>query len=268
MTVNSVNSVDILITAPNRKNDPTSYTWEWAKEAKKIAEKLGYKVIFIEKDDVNYENVTSAIREYKPRLYLHVGHGCPTALVGQRECIVTRKFSLDELLGMSNFLEIVQPLNYATGCKHTCKVDVMDVMDGMDGMDEMGGIPDICSPICGNGTNVGLLRNTIVVAIACYSASQLGRCAIKAGAYAYVGYKDLMLFPVDSIRSENIFKDVHMVFIKELLEGKSVGEAEIAMDSYEDSMIRLYKRTKYVSLPLLWNKKNRRILGDSNVRIV
>lgn len=259
MTVNLINSVNILVTRPNKNGDPTSYTYTWGEEAIKMMKKLGYNVIDIRADDVNYENVTSAIREYKPRLYLHVGHGCPTTLVGQKECIVTRKFSLDELLGMENFAEIVQPLNYVTGCKHTC---------GMSGSDGIGDMPDVCSPICGYNTNVGLLRDTIVIAIACYSASQLGRCAVKAGCSCYVGYSDLMLFPVDSIKSENIFRDVHLVFIRELLEGKSVSEAEIAMNQYEDSMITLYKKTKYVALPLIWNKVNRKVLGDSNVRIM
>lgn len=255
MTVNSIDSVNILVTRPMKKGDPTAYTYTWGEEAVKIMKKLDYNVIDIRSDNVDYENVSSAINEYKPRLYLHVGHGCPTALVGQKECIVTRKFSLDELLIMDNFLEIVQPLNYMTGCKYTCK---------LGGIGEM---PDPCSPICHYGTNVGLLRDTIVVAIACYSASQLGKCAIKAGADAYIGYKDLMLFPVDSMKSENIFRDVHLVFIRELLEGKSVGEAEIAMNQYEDNMIRMYKRTKYVSLPLVWNKLNRKVLGNADSRI-
>lgn len=253
MTINSINSINILVTRPNKNGDPTSYTYTWGEEAVKMMKKLGYNVIDIKADDVNYENVTSAIREYKPRLYLHCGHGCPTALVGQKECIVTRKFSLDELLGMENFAEIVQPLNYATG---------------WSGSDGIGNMPDVCSPICGYNTNVGLLRNTIVIAIACYSASQLGRCAIKAGASAYIGYSDLMLFPVDSMKSENIFRDVHLVFIRELLEGKSIREAEMSMNDYESSMITLYKKTKYVALPLIWNKVNRKVLGDSNVRIM
>lgn len=250
--------VNILVTRPNKRGDPTAYTYTWGEEAVKMMRKLGYNVIDIRSEDVTYENVTSAIREYKPRLYLHVGHGCPLTLVGQSECIVTRRFSLDELLMMENFPEIVQPLRYATGCKYMCQLDG-------SGFDRM---PDLCSPICSYNTNVGLLKDTIVIAIACYSASQLGRCAVKAGCSCYVGYKDLMLFPVDSIKSENIFRDVHLVFIKGLLEGQSVGEAEISMNQYEDSMIRLYKKTKYVALPLIWNKVNRRVLGDSDVRIM
>lgn len=251
--------VNIMLLRPMKKGDPTEYVYQWGGAAAKLIKDLGYNLIDIQKDDVSYENVSFAIQKYRPRVLISFSHGCPTSLVGQNECVITRKFSLDELLGMSNFLEIVQPLNYATGCKYTC---------GMSGSDGIGEMPDVCSPICSYGTNVGLLRDTIVIAIACYSASQLGKCAIKAGASCYVGYNDLMLFPVDSMKSENIFRDVHLVFIKDLLEGKSIEEAEIAMNQYEDSMIRLYKKTKYVALPLLWNKKIRRVLGDYNARIM
>lgn len=238
-----------------KKGDPTEYVYQWGGAAAKLIKDLGYNLIDIQKDDVSYENVSSALREYRPRVLISFSHGCPTSLVGQKECVVTRKFSLDELLSMNNFLEIVQPLNYATGCKHTCKLD------------GMGETPDICSPICGYDTNVGLLRDTIVIAIACYSASQLGRCAIKAGADAYVGYDDLMLFPVDTMKSENIFKDVHLTFIRELLEGGSISEAERVMNQYEDSMITIYKKTKYVSLPMLWNRIHRKIIGNKDARI-
>jgi len=242
----------IMLLRPMKKGDPTEYVYLWGSATAKLIKNLGYNLIDIQKDDVSYENVSSALREYRPRVLISFSHGCPTSLVGQSECVITRKFSLDELLSMDNFLEIVQPLNYATGCKHACKLEVLS---------------DICGPMCQYNTNVGLLRDTIVVAVACYSASQLGRCAIKAGAVGYVGYDDLMLFPVDTMKSENIFRDVHLVFIKELLEGKSVAEAEIEMNLYENNMITLYKKTKYVSLPLLWNKIHRKVLGNKDARI-
>ena len=248
MTNNDV----VFITAPNKKNDPTSYTWEWAKKAEGLAKSLGYKVIFIEKDNVDYEKVSSILLNNRPRLYIHFGHGCSTSLIGQNECIITRKFTLDELLMMENFQEIIQPLKYITGCKYMCAME---------------GMPDPCLPMCHNGTNVGLLKDTIVVAVACFTGGQLAKCAIKYGADTYVGYDNLMLFPVDSIKSENIFRDVHLVFIRELLEGKSIEEAEISMNQYENTMIKLYKRTKYVSLPLLWNKIHRKILGNKDARI-
>jgi hypothetical protein len=247
-----MNSDTVLITAPNKKGDPTSYTWEWGKKAEKLAKSLGYRVIFIEKDNVDYDKVSSAILKYEPRLYIHLGHGCGTSIVGQNQCIITRKFTLDELLMMDNFQEIIQPLKYITGCKYMCQLD---------------GMPDPCLPMCHNGTNVGLLKDTITVAIACYTGGQLGRCSIKYGCSSYFGEDDLLLFPTDTIKSEDIFGEVHLVYIKELLEGKSVAEAEIKMNEFEDNMITLYKKTKYISLPLLWNKIHRRVLGNKDVRI-
>lgn len=242
-----MNNNIIVITRPRKNNDPTSYTYEWGSEAIKMAKKYGYNVVDIQKDDVTYDNVTNALLKYKPRLYIHIGHGCTTSLQGQNECIVTRRFSVDELVNMNNFRQILQPLFYSSGCTHTCKLE-----------------KDICSPICSHETNVSILKGTIVYTIACYSASQLGKCAVNYNVSSYIGYSDLMLFPVDELKSQDIFKDVHLVFLRELLEGKSVYEAEKKMNQYEDTLIKFHKKTKYIALPLIWNKLNRRILGNKN----
>lgn len=240
----------IVVTRPMKSGDPTSYTYEWGEKAIKMMRDYGYNVIDIQKSSATYNNVTEVLREYKPRLYMHLGHGCTTSLQGQNECIVTRKFGLDELLGMDNFREIMMPLRYLSGCKYTCKLD-----------------GDICSPLCTNDSNVGALKGTIVFTVACYSAAQLGKCAIKYGADAYIGYSDLMLFPVDDSHSEDMFRDVHLVFLKSLLEGHTVEEAEKKMNKYEDVLIKMNKKTKFIALPLLWNKINRKVLGNKGVSI-
>lgn len=245
-----MNTATIVMLRPMKKNDPTSYTYSWAEEAVKMMNSYGYTVIDIKKDEVTYDNVTKSISYYRPRLVTSFSHGCPTSLQGQYECVITRKFTVDELVNMSNFREIIKPLTYATGCVNTCK-----------------SLPDICSPICEHGTNVNLLKDTITYTVACYSAAQLGLCAIKYGADGYIGYDDLMLFPVDDMKSQDIFKDVHLLFLRELLEGKTVGEAEEKTSRYEDALISMYKKTKYISLPLLWNKMHRRVLGDRNVSL-
>lgn len=255
-----MDSNTIVITRPKRQSDPTEWTYQWAEDAIKMMKGYGYNVIDIKRTEVTYENVSKAMKQYNPRLYIHVGHGCPSSLQGQTECIVTRKFGVDELVAMPNFREIIQPLLYAAGCINTCKT-----------------MPDICNPLCTYDTNIGLFKGTIIYTISCFSASQLGKCAIKYGVDAYIGYNNLMLFPVDDMGSQEIFKDVHLLFLKELLEGKTVAEAEKAMNQYEDSMIKLYKGTKYVSLPLLWNKiqaddngtigPNRVVLGNKDATI-
>ncbi len=240
----------ILVTRPQKNGDPTEHTYLWGDHIVQMMYDYGYNVVDIKKDDVTYNNVSTAIKYYKPRLYVHIGHGCPTSLQGQTDCIITRKFSLDELLQMGNFREILMPLTYATGCKYTCN-----------------STPEVCSPLCSNNTNVGLLKDCIVYTIACYSASQLGKCAIKYGTECYVGFRELMLFAVDDVHSQDIFRNVHLVFLQELLEGKSVSEAEAVTNRYEDTLIKFHKKTKYLSLPLIWNKINRRVLGNSNARI-
>lgn len=247
-----MNNQVIVVTRPMKQNDPTSYTYYWGEAAVKMMKDYGYKVIDLKKNEASYENVTRTLQQYRPILYVHVGHGCPASLQGQNECILTRRFGMDELISMpqTQLREIIKPLIYSSGCTNTCM-----------------STPDVCNPLCMNNTNIQTLKGTIVYTIACYSASQLGKCSIRYGAETYIGYNDLMLFPVDEKHSQDMFRDVHLMFLKEILEGKTVAEAESTMNAYEDELIRFYKNTKYVSLPLLWNKLNRGILGNRNASI-
>lgn len=246
------NAATVLITMPKRANDPTTWTYQWAQKMANVAKRLGYKVIEIKGGNVNYNNVTAAIEKWKPRLYIHAGHGCPTSLNGQNECIVTRKFSIDEMLNMSpeKLDKLFDPVKL-TGCgKDICQLQ-----------------SNACSPLCLYDTNIHLLRDSIVYAVSCHSAEQLGRCAIQYGVQSYIGYEDLLLFPVDQMRSQDMFGEIHLEFLRHLLEGDSVGEANDAMRSMEDTYIRLYKDTKWVGLPLLWNHLHREVLGNRDARI-
>ena len=244
------NRPTILITRPMKSGDPTEYTYQWGEQISNMVKEYGYNLIDIKKNDVTYQNVSQLLDKHHPRLYIHIGHGCPASLQGQKECIITRRFEMDELLSMQNFREIVMPLIYASGCKSSCM-----------------STPDICNPLCINDTNLSLLKGTIVYTIACYSSLQLGKCAVKYGTDCYVGFNDLMLFPVDDKGSQDIFKNVHVTFIKELLNGKTIEEAEQQTNKYEDVLIKFYIDTKYISLPLLWNKIYRRVLGNREARI-
>ncbi len=246
-----MNTPLILVTRPRKDKDPTEHTHKWGGLAIKMMRSYGYNVVDIEKNDVTYNNVSQSIQHYQPRLFATFSHGCPSSIQGQDECVITRKFDIDELVKMSNFKEIIMPLIYESGCT-TC----------MNSLDK-----DICNPLCVNDTNVHLLKGKIVFTVACYSASQLGKCAIRYGAKAYIGYSDLLLFPVDEMNSQDMFRDVHLVFIRELLEGRTIAEAERKTNEYEDALIRFHKKTKYVALSLLWNRINRRVLGDKNVTI-
>lgn len=245
----------ILITAPEKSNDPTTWTHMWAVEANKIAKNLGYDVVFIERNDTTYNNVTEAFQKYKPRLYIHLGHGCPSSLQGNTECIVTRKYTVDDLLCMANdplqhekLDKLMNPLK--ASCEYLCSLE-----------------SDQCNPLCTYDTNIGELKGSIVYAVACHSASGLGVCANKYGVETYIGFNDLLMFPVDSVGSQNFFKDVHLKMFESLLLGRTVKESEEEMSKLETSYIKYFKKTKYIALPMLWNLIHRRIIGNLDAMI-
>ncbi len=250
-----MNSATIMILCPMKKGDPTEYTWQWAQKAIKMGKGLAYDVKVLEKEDVTYKNVSEAIKKYNPRILATFSHGCPSSIQGQRECSIVRKYSVDELICMAEspyieerqrVMKLLNPLGKLS-CPGICKLD-----------------NDPCSPLCSYDTNVNLLKGSIVVAVACHSASQLGRCSIAYGVQTYIGEDDLLMFPVDSLNSQDMFGEVYLSFIKELLMGKTVKEAEQVMSELEDSYIRRFKKTKYIALPMLWNKIHRQILGNAN----
>ncbi len=250
-----MDTVTVLITMPRKKGDPTEYTYQWAERSVQIAKDLGYDVITIKGVDNTYNNATEAIKKYKPRVYIHFGHGCPSSLQGQSECEIVRKYTVDELMCLAEspniedrqrVIKLLNPLGELS-CPGVCTLD-----------------QDPCSPLCSYPTNINLLKGSIIFAVACHSASQLGICGINYGVDTYVGYDDLLMFPVDTLKSQDLFGDVQSTFLKELLMGKTVQEAEQTMSELENSYIRKFKKTKYVALPLLWNKIHRKILGNAN----
>jgi len=242
----------ILFTAPMIKNDPTTYTYGWAQRAITMAKSLGYNVVVLEKDKTNYKDVSDALVKYNPRVVVHYGHGCRTNLQGQDGCIITRNYNIDELLGMAqgsieertNLLKMLNHLG-TLSCPGICNID-----------------NDPCADRCRKDTNVGLLKDKIIFTTACYSADQLGKCAVKAGASCYVGFDELFLFPVDRMGSQNMFGELQLIGLRELLMGKSIADAESIMSEEEDKLITKFKPIKYMSLSLLWNKIHRKTLGN------
>ena len=248
----------ILILCPMKRADPTQYTYQWAQKAIKIATNLGYNVKVLEKDNVTYDKVSEAIKKYKPRMLASFSHGCPLSLQGQNECVINKNLSIDKLFNMATctnqntkleLLKILNPLG-PLSCPGICKLE-----------------NDPCSPLCNFDTNVDLLKGTIVFAVACYSASKLGEYAVKHGASCYVGYDDLLMFPTDRLNSQAMFGDVQLTLFENILLGKTVKESEQEMAKLEDNYIRKYKQTKYVSLPFLWNKIHRKVLGNDQAMI-
>ena len=243
----------ILITAPMKRGDPTEYTAAWAEKAIKIAQDLGYHVVTIKGSENTYHNASEAIKKYRPKVFTHFGHGCPSSLQGQSECMIVRKYDIDELICMAEnpnieerqkLLKMLNPLGELS-CPGICSLD-----------------NDPCSPYCLYETNANLLKGSIVLAVACHSAAGLGMCSIKYGVQSYVGSDDLLMFPVDSMNSQDMFGEVQLTMFKELLMGKTIQEAEQSMSKLEDVYIRKFKKIKYISLPILWNKIHRKVLGD------
>jgi hypothetical protein len=241
-------SATIMFIAPTKKDDATFYTHQWAVKAIRMAKNLGYKVVELHKDNVTYDNVNKMIDTYKPRLFVAFSHGCPLSINGQNECVVTRRMGVEELVKMPNLSDIIEPLK--ANCPGICNIK-----------------SNPCENMCFKDTNIHKLKGTIMYAVACHSASQLGKCGLMYGVETYIGYKDLLLFPTDRLGSQDMFGDIHLLFLEELLNGKSVKEANNKMASVQDNFIRFYKGTKYVSLPMLWNKLNFKILGNDSATI-
>lgn len=112
-----------------------------------------------------------------------------------------------------------------------------------------------------------ILKNMMVIAIASYTADQLGKYLISKGTESYFGYDDLFMFFGYDIKEEDPFRDIHLAYIMELLKGKTVKQSHRNLNCLENSLIKKYKDTKFISLPLLWNKKHRKILGNEDARL-
>jgi hypothetical protein len=126
---------------------------------------------------------------------------------------------------------------------------------------------DVCTVQCMKPPNLKLLRDAIVVTFSCHSASQLGKCAVKYGARAYVGFNDYMMFTSDSRGSQNLFRDALLPMVLELLNGRTVGEA---VDITKEALLaatKQWKPVKYLAIPMMWNHEYMEVLGDINARL-
>ncbi len=240
----------IVILRPMKMGDATEHTYKWGEKAVRLAKSLGYNVIDIRKDIVTYDNVTNVIEKYKPRLLVSFSHGCPASIQGQDECVITEKIGIDELVKMpiEKMRNIIEPLK--SSCPGICNIE-----------------SNPCENLCLKDTNINKLKGSIVYAVACHSAYQLGKSAIEHGVETYLGYRDLLLFPVDSMSSQDIFGDMHLEMLNGLLMGQNIRESVDYMMRLEDAYIRYYKGIKYMALPMLWNKIHFQVLGNQDATI-
>lgn len=126
---------------------------------------------------------------------------------------------------------------------------------------------DVCSVQCMKPPNLKLLRDAIVVTFSCHSASHLGKCAIRYGARAYVGFNDYMMFTSDSMGSDNLFRDALLPMALELINGRTAGEAVGVTKQALLAAAKQWKPVKYLAIPMYWNYEYMEVLGDMNARL-
>ena len=137
-----------------------------------------------------------------------------------------------------------------------------------DGCSFTNGVPEnVCAQQCNKSPNLNLLKNVIVVTFSCHSASQLGKCAIKYGARAYVGFTDYMMFTTDSVGSENVFRDALLPMATELIDGRTAGEAVGDTKAILYAATKQWKPVKFMAIPLMWNHEYMEVLGDMSARL-
>jgi hypothetical protein len=150
---------------------------------------------------------------------------------------------------------------------HGCK-NYLSVQNGCSITN--GHLEDVCQSQCNLPPNLSILKGAIVVVFSCHSSSQegsVGKCAIRYGARAYVGFSDYMMFTSDRLGSENLFKEKLLPLAIEILNGKTVGEAvQITKDALITAA-KKWKSVKYLSIPMMWNAEYMQVLGDMNARL-
>ena len=126
---------------------------------------------------------------------------------------------------------------------------------------------DVCAAQCSSKCNLKALRGAIIVTFSCHSASQLGRCAVKYGARAYVGFSDYMMFTTDKMNSQDMFRDALLPMVFELINGKTTGEAVTSTKQALIASAKKFKPIKYLAIPMYWNFEYMQVLGDMNARM-
>jgi len=132
-----------------------------------------------------------------------------------------------------------------------------------------------------NNINDSLLKDKIVYALSCSSASVLGQNAIKKGAKSFIGYKRSFILCTDRTREATPLKDTIAYSFLEpsnrlsisILKGNSAEEATRKSKEEFKKEISKYASTKSmpgadrVASALLWNMNNQVALGDKEAKI-
>lgn len=221
----------IMISRPNMgASDATRYTYKWADRVIGRARYLGYEVYDYKKNSVNYENITNGLINHNPDVYMHFGHGCPDSLIGQESCIV-----MNDMEHISNDKAYGEDIN--------------------------------CMPLCIHPSNVNLLKDKVVISIACHSAKKLGKYSMDCGARAFIGFNDYLIFIADGKGSEKLFNKPILEFVDSLLSGDELIVAKEKANKIYDDSIRKYKKYRFLALLLLWDMREFTVYGDDDLTL-
>jgi len=132
-----------------------------------------------------------------------------------------------------------------------------------------------------NNINDSLLKDKIVYALSCSSASVLGVNAVKKGAKSFIGYKRSFILCTDKNRETTPLKDnIAHSFLEpsnrlsiSILKGNSINEASHKSKEEFKKEISKYASTKSmpgadrIASALLWNMSNQVVLGNKEAKI-
>jgi len=217
------NEITIAISRSNLGvGDATFHLDAWAQELIIYARSLGYSVIDINGPDMVYERFTEILQNTKPAILFNFSHGCQNYLVGN---------DLRCTLARGKEWEQVHPDQFACG-------------------------------VCGMPGNLKAIKDTAVIAYSCHSGAQLGKCAIKYGAPAYVGWSDSLILVSDRYGTQNIFREALIPMARRVLQGYPIGLAveQTRTDLY--NLAKQYKPVELIATGLWYDKKYLTMWGD------
>lgn len=122
--------------------------------------------------------------------------------------------------------------------------------------------------------NYDILSDRVVYTLSCSSANELGPAVIQADGISYIGYEDdLTICLVERKDADAAFKDIWASGAKELLDGKTTGEAYDKIKQRYQVWIEYWelRPRDWLSPPmrdmLKWNLRNLKLLGRKDARI-
>lgn len=120
---------------------------------------------------------------------------------------------------------------------------------------------------CENPANLHNLKDTIIIAYSCHASNELGKQMISAGAKAFIGFRDYLMFTEDDVNIQDVFRDALLPLSKRIMDGNTVQEAVDLTKTEIVEITKQWKQVKYVSVPMYWNYKYMELLGDPNASL-